>query len=119
MLHIHVLLTPLGACHMAESGTDQHQGGVLVGECHHHAGPAAYLAIQPLDHIVGMDTRPVENQFMLGDTYITYKIPVKSYAIMLRNDRHSPNRDFVFSILFDDTGNWQCRYMGYAWYVFS
>ena len=47
------------------------------------------------------------------------KIPVKSYAIMFSNDRHSPNRDFVFPILFDDTGNWQCIYMGYAWYVFS
>ena len=43
---------------------------------------------------------------MLGDTHITYKIPVKSYAIMFSNDRHSPNRDFVFPILFDDTGNW-------------
>ena len=37
---------------------------------------------------------------------------------MLSNDRHSPNRDFVFPILFDDTGNWYCRYMGYDWYVF-
>ena len=34
------------------------------------------------------------------------KIPVKSYAIMFSNDRHSPNRDFVFPILFDDSGNW-------------
>ena len=34
------------------------------------------------------------------------KIPVKSYAIMFINDRHSPNRDFAFPILFDDTGNW-------------
>ena len=47
------------------------------------------------------------------------KIPVKSYAIMFSNDRHSPNRDFVFPILFDDTGNWQRSYMGYAWYVSS
>ena len=47
-----------------------------------------------------------ESIFMLGDTHITYKIPVKSYAIMFSNDRHSPNRDFVFPILFDDTGNW-------------
>lgn len=60
-----------------------------------------------------------ESNFMLGDAYITYKIPVKSYAVILSNDSYSPNRDFVFPILFDDTGNWQCRYMGYAWYVFS
>ena len=50
---------------------------------------------------------------------ILYKIPIKSYAIVLSNDRYSPNRDFVFPILFDDTGNWQRSYMGYAWYVFS
>lgn len=37
---------------------------------------------------------------------ILYKIPVKSYAIMFSNDRHSPNRDFVCPILFDDAGNW-------------
>ena len=49
MLHIHVLLVaPLGAHHMTEPGTDQHQGGVSVRECPHHAGPAADLPIQPL-----------------------------------------------------------------------
>ena len=32
---------------------------------------------------------------------------------------HHNCRDFVFPILFDDTGNWQRSYMGYAWYVFS
>ena len=57
--------------------------------------------------------------FDLSATRWDLKIPVKSYAVMLSNDRYSPNRDFVFPILFDDTGNWQCSYMGYAWYVFS
>ena len=37
MLHIHVLLvTPLGAGHMAQPGTDQHEGGVAVREAAHH-----------------------------------------------------------------------------------
>ena len=60
VLHIHVLLVaPLGACHVAESGADQHQGGVPIRERPHHAGPAADLTVQPLDHIVGTDVRPV------------------------------------------------------------
>ena len=60
MLHVHVFLAaPLGARHMAEPGADQHQGGVAVRECPHHAGPVADLAVQPLDHVVGADARPV------------------------------------------------------------
>ena len=60
MLHIHVLLVaPSGARHMAQSRTDQHQGGVSIRERPHHASPAADLTVQPLNHIVGADTRPV------------------------------------------------------------
>ena len=60
MLHIHVfLVAPLGARHVAKSGADQHQGRVPIRECPHHAGPAADLTVQPLDHIVGANTRPV------------------------------------------------------------
>ena len=44
---------------MAEPGADQHQGGVAIGERPHHTGPAADLTVQPLDHVVGADTRPV------------------------------------------------------------
>ena len=60
MLHVHVFLAaPLGARHVAKSGADQHQGGVAVRECPHHAGLAADLTVQPLDHVVGADTRPM------------------------------------------------------------
>ena len=60
VLHIHVFLAaPLGARHVTKSGADQHQGGVPVRECPHHASPAADLTVQPLDHIVGADARPV------------------------------------------------------------
>ena len=60
VLHVHVFLAaPLGTCHMAKAGTDQHQGGVAIGERPHHAGSAADLAVQPLDHVVGADARPV------------------------------------------------------------
>ena len=60
MLHVHVLFAaPLGARHMAKPCADQHQGGVAIGECPHHAGAAADLPVQPLDHVVGADARPV------------------------------------------------------------
>ena len=60
MLHIHVLLVaPLGVCHVAEPCADQHQDGVPIQERPHHTGPAADLTVQPLDHVVGADTRPV------------------------------------------------------------
>ena len=60
VLHVHVfLVAPLGARHVAKSGADQHQGRVPVRERPRHAGSAADLAVQPLDHVVGADARPV------------------------------------------------------------
>ena len=36
MPHVHVLLvTPLGACDMAQAGADEHQGGVAIREGTH------------------------------------------------------------------------------------
>ncbi len=60
VLHVHVFLAaPLGARHMAEPGADQHQGGVAIRERPHHAGAPADLTVQPLNHVVGADARPV------------------------------------------------------------
>ena len=60
MLHVHVfLVAPLGACHVAEPSTDQHQDGISVRERPHHAGAPADLTVQPLDHVVGADAGPV------------------------------------------------------------
>lgn len=60
MLHVHVFLAaPLGARYMAKPGADQHQSRVAVRERSHHAGSAADLPIQPLNHVVGTDARPV------------------------------------------------------------
>ena len=60
VLHVHVFFAaPLGARHMAKSSTDQHQGGISIRERSHHAGPAADLTVQPLDHVVGADTGPM------------------------------------------------------------
>lgn len=44
---------------MAKPGADQHQSRVAVRERSHHAGSAADLTVQPLDHIVGADARPM------------------------------------------------------------
>ena len=60
VLHVHVfLVAPLGTCHMAQPGADQHQGGISVRECPYHPRPSADLPVQPLDHVVGADTGPV------------------------------------------------------------
>ena len=60
VLHIHVFLAaPLGTRDVSQPRADQHQGGIAVRERPHHAGPAADLAVQPLDHVVGADTRPM------------------------------------------------------------
>ena len=60
VLHGHVFLAaPLGARHVTKPGADQHQGGVAVRERPHHPRPAADLTVQPLDHVVGTDARPM------------------------------------------------------------
>ena len=60
VLHVHVfLVAPLGSCHVAQPRADQHQGRISIRERPHHAGSAADLTVQPLDHVVGADARPV------------------------------------------------------------
>ena len=60
VLHVHVFLAaPPGTRHMAEPGADRHQGGVPVRECPHHTGAPADLTVQPFDHVVCADARPV------------------------------------------------------------
>ena len=74
MLHVHVFLAaPLGARHMAEPGADQHQGGVAVRERPCHSRPSADLPVQPLDHVVGTDARPVltgKNAILVSKVHI-------------------------------------------------
>ena len=60
VLHIHILfVAPLGACHMVQPYTDQHQGRVTIRETAHHTGAAANLPVQPLNDVVGADTGPM------------------------------------------------------------
>ena len=77
VLHVHVfLVAPLGARHMAQPRTDQHQGGVAIGKCAHHAGSAADLTVQPLNHVVGADTRPMlAGKIAVGQRFLNGPIP--------------------------------------------
>ena len=60
VLHVHVFFAaPLGTCHMAEPGADQHQSGVAIRECTNHTGTAADLPVQPFNHVVRADPGPV------------------------------------------------------------
>ena len=60
VLHVHIFfVAPLRARYMAKPGADQHQSRVAVRERSHHAGSAADLPIQPLNHVVGTDARPM------------------------------------------------------------
>lgn len=60
MLHIHVFLAaPLGTGHMAQPGTDQHEGRVAIWETAHHTGAAADLPVEPLNDIISADASPV------------------------------------------------------------
>ena len=60
VLQVHIFfVAPLRARYMAKPGPDQHQSRVAVRERSHHAGSAADLPIQPLNHVVGTDARPM------------------------------------------------------------
>ena len=85
VLHVHVLLAaPLGTCHMAKVGTDQHQGGVAVRERPHHAGSAADLTVQPLDHIVGTDARPMlAGKIAVGQRFLNAVLAVYTDAVFI------------------------------------
>ena len=54
MLHVHVLLVaPLSAGHMAQPGTDQHEGGVAVRETAHYTSVAADFPAEPFNDVIG------------------------------------------------------------------
>ena len=60
MLHVHVLLAaPLGTGHMAQPGTDQHEGGIAVREAAHHTGTVADLPVESFNNVIGTDASPV------------------------------------------------------------
>ena len=44
---------------MTQPGTDQHQRRVAIGEAAYYSRPSAYFPVQPLNHIVRPDPRPM------------------------------------------------------------
>ena len=59
MLHVHVfLVAPLGASHMTQPGSDQHEDRVAIREAPHYTSAEAALPVQPLNDIVGSNTGP-------------------------------------------------------------
>ena len=98
MLHIHIFLAaPLGTRPVAQPRADRHQGGVSVRERPHHTRPAADLAVQPLDHIVGVDARPVfAGKVAVGQRFFPtaadqfLDLPLDNFLVQLYNIlRHS------------------------------
>ena len=85
VLHVHVfLVAPLGARHMAQPRADQHQGGVAVRERSHHAGSAADLTVQPLDHVVGADSGPVfAGKIAVGQRFLNAVLAVYTDAVFI------------------------------------
>lgn len=73
VLHVHVLfVAPLGASHMAQPGTDQHESGIAVRETPNHTGTATDLPVQPLNDIVGADASPVlAGKVTIGKLFFT------------------------------------------------
>ena len=60
VLHIHVLfVAPLVSNHMAQSGTYQHEGSVVIQGATYHSGTATNLPVQSLNNVVGADTSPM------------------------------------------------------------
>ena len=60
VLHVHVLLVaPLGAGHMAQPGTDQHQSRVAVRETAYYPSAAADLPVESFNNVIGTDASPV------------------------------------------------------------
>ena len=96
VLHVHVFLAaPLGARHMAKPGADQYQSGVAVRERSHHAGSAADLTVQPFDHVVGADARPMlAGKIAVGQSFLNAVLDLlgsllQFYGAQSGNDRFS------------------------------
>ena len=81
MLHVHVFLAaPLGSGYMTQPGTDQHQCRISIREGTDYPRSAPDLPVQPFDHIVGSDLRPV----------LRGKVAVSTPKIEMMNPEFSP-----------------------------
>ena len=97
MLHVHVfLVAPLGTRHVAKPRANQHQGGVAIGECPHHTGAPADLTIQPLDHVVGTDARPMlAGKFAVSQSFLNAVLDLFGGLLQLHSTQLG-NNGFCF-----------------------
>ena len=99
VLHVHVFFAaPLGACHMAQPRADQHQGGVAVRERPYHSRPSADLTVQPLDHVVGADARPMlAGKIAVGQRLLNAVLDLLGSLLQRFMARSSATTAFAFS----------------------
>lgn len=103
VLHVHVfLVAPLGSRHMAQPGADQYQSGVAVRERSHHAGSAADLTVQPFDHVVGADARPMlAGKIAVGQSFLNAVLDLLGSLLQFHGAQSGNNRfSFVAGRLF-------------------
>ena len=100
VLHVHIFfVAPLRAHYMAKPGADQHQSRVAVRECSHHAGAAADLTVQPLDHIVGADACPMlAGKIAVGQRFLN-AVLLPLHGAQFGNDRFSLLAGCLFALL--------------------
>ena len=60
MLHIHIFfVAPLCTGNVSKTCADQHQRRIAIRETTDNACPTSNLLVQPFNHVVGADARPV------------------------------------------------------------
>ena len=98
MLYVYVfLISPLGASHMAQPGTNQHEGRVAVREAAYHTGAAANLPVQLFNDIVGTNTGPV----LAGEITVSQRFSMPSATFLAASfsfmERSSSTTALAFS----------------------
>lgn len=113
VLHVHIFFAaPLRVRYMAKPGADQHQSRVAVRERSHHAGSAADLTVQPLDHVVGTDARPMLARKIAVDQSFLNAVqqpPSASWRAVRGNDCFSLVAGRLFALLCVDCLEHSCH----------
>ena len=99
VLHVHIFfVAPLRARYMAKPGADQHQSRIAVRERSHHAGSAADLPIQPFNHVVGTDARPMlAGKIAVGQRFLN-AVLLQLHGAQFGNDRFSLLAGCLFAL---------------------
>ena len=83
---------------MAQSGTDQHEGGVAVRKTPHHPSAAADLPVEPLNDVIGTDASPVfAGKIAVGKRLLNAIFHLLSGLLQLM-EQSSSTTAFAFSL---------------------